>query len=220
MTEKHRNSNHVEAALLWGWLTARSIARGLPLPVADRGGMRVDTGLPNETRRHVFAGPVPGIRELAVSIDVPTIPIKMCCPGEQLLALVPSGWQLQPASYLMIHDGSFDDTPVAPVGYRIEVVVGRPANAVRIWTDDGFLAASGYVVEHGGFCVFDRIAVDGAHRRRGLGRALMAALGATQTSSASRRVLVATEAGRALYLTLDWTVCAPYSTVLMAAGDM
>lgn len=84
--------------LLAGWLRARSIARGLPQPVPDRGGLRVDTGLPDERRRYVFAGPAPGIAELAREIDAPHIPIKMCGPAERLLALVAPRWRLQPAS--------------------------------------------------------------------------------------------------------------------------
>jgi hypothetical protein len=33
----------VDPALLEAWLSARSIARGLPLPIPDQGGFRVDT---------------------------------------------------------------------------------------------------------------------------------------------------------------------------------
>lgn len=207
------NLKEAEAGLLWGWLTARSVARGLPLPVADHGGMRVDTALPHETRRYVFAWPSPGVPALGLSISSPHIPIKVCCAGEQLLALMPPGWQLQPASYLMSHDGTRDAVSITPAGYRLEVVTGHPANVARFWADDGSLAASGYAVEHDGYFIFDRIVVDDAHQRRGLGRALMAALGATQASRLARRVLVATVAGRALYSTLGWIVSSPYSTV-------
>ena len=77
------------------------------------------------------------------------------------------------------------------------------------------LAASGYAAEYNGIFIFDRIIVEEAHRRRGLGKAMMAVLGAEQRSRATRRVLVATDAGRALYSTLGWTVIAPYSTVVI-----
>src|ERR1700761_3008320 len=102
---KAGNACPVEPELIAGWLAARSIARGLPAPLPDHGGMRVDTGLPNEVRRYVFAGPAQGIRELAVSIDAPYIPIKMCGTGDQLLALVPRRWELRAgSSYLMTRD--------------------------------------------------------------------------------------------------------------------
>ena len=47
----------VSAALVSDWLTARSLARGLPPPIADRGGLRVDVGSDAEISRWVFAAP-------------------------------------------------------------------------------------------------------------------------------------------------------------------
>ena len=218
--EKPGNTHRVGLELIGAWLGARSVARGLPAPVADHGGMRVDTGLPNEVRRYVFAGPVDGIRELAASIDVPHVPIKMCGPADQLLALLPSGWTLQPPGYLMTRQTAGDAMPVLPAGYRVDMAIDGQVAAARIIAGDGALAASGYAAEHAGVFIFDRIATDAAHRRRGLGKALMAALGSTRRSSASQQVLVATEEGRALYATLGWRVLAPYSTaVILAAVD-
>jgi GNAT superfamily N-acetyltransferase len=208
-----KKSYFVEPKLLWAWLSARSLVRGLPQPVPDCGAMRVDTGSPCEIRRFVFSGPEPGIRKLAESITAPGIFIKACGSGEQLRALVPAGWQLQPSGYLMIQDGGQDKVPALNGGYRLEIAIEGAIRHARIFADDGSVAASGYAVEHGGVFVFDRIATAAAHRRRGLGKALMTALGATQQSNAARRVLVATEDGRALYSTLGWTVLSPYSTV-------
>ena len=214
-------SNHiyrVEPELIGGWVAARSIARGLPAPVLDHGGLRVDTGLPGETRRYVFAGPAHGIRALAESIDEPHIPIKICGTGDQLLALVPRRWELQPAAYFMTRDGAGEAAPIPASGYRLEFSIENQATAARIVAEDGSVAASGYAAEHGGVFIYDRISTDAAHRRRGLGKALMAALGATQRDAASRQLLVATEEGRALYVTLGWRVLAPYSTVLINAA--
>jgi GNAT superfamily N-acetyltransferase len=87
------------------------------------------------------------------------------------------------------------------------------ATCARILFEDGAVAASGYAIEHGGVFIFDTIVTAAPHRRKGLGKALMAALGATQQSATARRVLVATEDGRALYLALGWTVLSPYATV-------
>jgi GNAT superfamily N-acetyltransferase len=84
-----------------------------------------------------------------------------------------------------------------------------------IISKDGSLAASGYAAEHGQAFVFDRINTHPAHRRRGLGRALMAALGEMQQSAGTTRVLVATEEGRALYSTLGWTLLSDYSTIVI-----
>ena len=58
-------------AALGHWLTARSLARGLPAPQADRGGYRVDTNSETERCRWVFAHLDSGIADLAQSIHDP-----------------------------------------------------------------------------------------------------------------------------------------------------
>jgi GNAT superfamily N-acetyltransferase len=212
--QTNSSPSRVDFELLWGWVGARSIARGLAMPVLDRGGIRVDTGRPEERRRFVFHAPTPAIRDLAGAITEQHVAIKLCGAGRQLLDLVPPGWTLQPPAYLMIQLERHDPLPVVPAGYRIDLVTEGATSSVQIVAEDGTVAASGYAAEYAGVFIVDRIATDAAHRRRGLGKALMAGLGATQRTQGARRVLVATEEGRALYATLGWTVLSPYSTVM------
>ena len=205
-----------EPDLLWRWVAARSIARSLPLPVPDHGGMRVDTGLPEEVRRHVFAGPCPGLLSLAAAIDTPHVYLKVCAAAAGLRALLPPRWQLQPAGYLMTHDAPSTALPAPaplPAGYRIDMVRDGAVSTVHILADDGVLAASGHAAEHGGVLILDRIRTEAGHRRRGLGRALVTALCSMQQSRSARRVLVATDEGCALYATLGWRVLSPYTTL-------
>ena len=206
-----------EPDLLWRWVAARSIARGLPLPVPDRGGMRVDTGLPAEVRRHVFAGPCPGLRELAETIDTPLVYLKVCAGPDALRGLLPPRWQLQPAGYLMVHEGAPAAVLPPGPGYRVGLLRDGAVTTARILAGDGTVAASGHAAEHNGVFILDRILTDPAHRRRGLGRALVTALGSMQRDGASRRVLVATEDGCALYSTLGWRILSPYSTIVIPA---
>lgn len=216
MTIQH-HPNHIDPELQLSWLRARSLARGLPLPVAEHGGWRVDTGLPEEAVRYVYTGPVPRIRDLAAAISAPHMAIKMCGAPEELQALVPSHWQVQPRGYLMTHTGVLAPPPALPAGYRLELGTAGTAGAatqVYIFADDGTLAASGYALEHDGVFIVDRIVTALAHQRRGLGAALMGVLASTQQAPTSRRVLEATEDGLALYVTLGWRVLAPYSTAL------
>ncbi|MCC7700839.1 GNAT family N-acetyltransferase [Janthinobacterium sp. GW460P] len=212
---EQENAHLADPGLLAAWLAARSIARGLPPPVPDHGGWRVDTGLPGEIRRHVFAGPVPGISALAASIHGPHIFIKMCGAGQQLLGLLPPRWQLCPGGYFMRHAGSLR-APDLPAGYRLEVTTSQAITTVRILSGDGGIAASGHAVEYAGVFVFDRIVTEAPHRRRGLGRVLIAALAARQRSGSARRVLVATEDGAKLYASLGWQIESPYSTATIA----
>ena len=208
---EQENAHLFESGLLAAWLAARSMARGLALPVPDQGGWRVETGLPEEIRRYVFSGPVAGIGALAASIHRPHIFINMCGSGEQLLRLLPPRWQLLPGGFFMTHEGRLH-APALPAGYRLDVATSQAITTARIFTGDGAVAASGHAVEHAGVFVFDRIVTDAAHRRRGLGRALIAALGARQRSVSARRVLVATEEGMKLYASLGWHTRSPYST--------
>ena len=212
--EEQGRSYLLEPGLLAAWLAARSIARGLALPVPDHGGWRVDTGSPQEIRRYVFAGPVPAISALAAAIDRPHILIKMCGTGEQLLRLLPPRWQLLPGGYFMTHAGQLP-APALPAGYRLDVATSPAMTTARILTGDGAVAASGHAVEYAGVFIFDRIVTEAAHRRRGLGRVLVAALAARQRSDSARRVLVATEDGLKLYASLGWQTLSAYSTATM-----
>ncbi|WP_432377358.1 GNAT family N-acetyltransferase [Duganella sp. P38] len=211
--------NGVSLELLQNWLAARSIARGLPMPVTDRGGLRVDTGSPEELRRHVFAGPEAGISELAREIDDPRVFIKMCGPREHLLSRVTQRWHLQPGAYLMMKAPGINPVPSLPPGYWMQLKTEEQVTSARIYTESDMQVASGYAVEHEGVFIFDRIAVDVMHRQQGLGAALMAALGTAQQSRAAQRLLVATEMGRALYVTLGWRVLSPYSTVALTPAN-
>jgi GNAT superfamily N-acetyltransferase len=209
----------VEKSLLWDWLAGHSLARGSPLPVPEHGGMRVDTASPKECRRYVFAGPEPGIKELAASIQTPRTFIKMCGPGERLLAMAPAGWSLQPRGYLMTHRAVSRPPAPLPPGYRLEVSTQGASFAATIFAKDETIAASGYAAEYGRAFVFDRISTHPEHRRRGLGKALMSALGAMQTSARTTQVLVATEEGRALYSSIGWAVVSIYSTIVIPDPD-
>ncbi|PZU09113.1 GNAT family N-acetyltransferase [Sphingomonas sp.] len=224
--------------LMAAWLAARSLSRGLPAPVPDRGGIRVDTGHADERRRYVFAAPCEGLRELGRELDEPFVPLKLCCPAEELLALLPRRWTISSNSWVMGR-GGFPGAPPAsamaadrdgepgaglPPGYTLIVEGQAPVWFARIVAEDGMLAASGYaaqaasglVAESEAVFIYDRIKVDPAHGRRGLGRALMAAL-ALRRDPALREVLTATAAGRALYLQLGWRDLAPYSTAVIVA---
>lgn len=210
---------NVDPRLLASWLAARSIVRGLPAPVPDRGGLRVDSGLPAELRRHVFAAPDPGITELAQEINAPKVFIKMCGPREQLLSRVTPRWHPHPDAYLMTKPPGINPVPSLPPGYWLKVTTEAAVISARIFTENDQLVASGYAVEYEGVFVFDRISVDAMHRQQGLGAAVMAALGTAQQSQAAQRVLVATEMGRALYTTLGWQVLSPYSTVALTPAN-
>jgi GNAT superfamily N-acetyltransferase len=54
------------------------------------------------------------------------------------------------------------------------------------------------------------------HQRRGLGTAVMQTLRCCRRDEQARELLVATDAGRALYEKLGWRVISPYATGYIA----
>lgn len=213
-------NGHLVAAdprLIRAWLCARSVARGLPQPVPDHGGLRVETGSKEELRRFVFAAPVEGLRVLGNEIAEPRILIKLCAGPDALSTLLPPRWRVHASGYVMTRaDGPQERAPI-PAGFAIEATASGDRTFVRVVTRDGQLAASGYAVERDGVFVYDRIRTEKSFRGLGLGRALMTKLGQARRSPASQEVLVATEAGRRLYATLGWHVSTAYSTAEIIA---
>lgn len=202
-----------DAELVRAWLAARSLARGLPAPVADHGGWRVDSGQPDERRRFVFLEPIEGLRTLGAAIDEPCVALKLCCPGDALMALLPARWRLAPPAWMMARDAPAQPAaPMLPPGYGLAVERDGALWTARISDAGGALAAQGHAIEAEGLFVYDRIRTQDDHQRRGLGRALMQALGRCRRATTSRELLTATIAGRALYLTLGWRERTCYST--------
>lgn len=180
------------------------------MPVADSGGWRVDTGGETERRRYVFAEAGPGLVPLLATIAEPGVFVKLCADAATFAPLLPAGWAITDANCMMVTDGATAAQPL-PGGYRLTRHDAGDVTQVVIAAPDGGEAASGYGAHLDGIFVYDRIVTAEAHRRRGLGRALMAALGDARPAGA-RQILTATAMGEALYATLGWRRYTPYTT--------
>jgi GNAT superfamily N-acetyltransferase len=210
----------VDLNLLERWQTGWSLSRGAPLPTRDGGGLVVEVGLPDQLRRHVFVDAGGALQDCAARIRAPFVLQKAAVDIDQMRRALPAARHIQSQGYLMARPAPA--LPVAPpTGYRATVEREHGAHVIRFTAADGQPAASGRVVLNGACAVFDRIETLEPHRRKGLGTALMSALDALAAQAgASERLLVATEAGRALYLTLGWQVVAPYSTAVLATQSV
>lgn len=201
----------VDPLLLNAWLSARSLARGLPSPVPEYGGFRVDTNSDAEVARWVFPEIGPGLEELAHSINEPRYFLKLCGSADELQAVLPIGWVLHAPSYFM----QASDEPAGRhlvEGYMIETKRAGMVSEARIYSETGALAASGYAAETQEVFIYDRIVTEPLHRRKGLGLAIMTTLHAAKQHPSVPELLVATKDGRALYSTLGWETISPYST--------
>ena len=202
----------VDAALVRKWVTARSVARDLPPPTPDRGGLRVDTNSAAETCRWIFPAKTVGLRELADEIVSPGYLLKLCGTEGEMRGELPARWSFQERRYLMLCERPSYPAVELPAGYRLDFTQSGNTARARILSPAGELAASGYSAEAAGAFIFDRIETARQHRRRGLATALMARLEQACASTGAKRVLVATEDGRKLYASLGWTIVSPYTT--------
>ena len=206
------------ADLLKIWIRGWAASRGCTPPTADGEGWRVEVNAPDQLRRHVFAGDCATLRERADEVVEPAVWLKACMATEALRARVPPRWTVRAEpSYFM----RFEGTPPRAVelhgGYVASIEESGGLVRVRIHAADGTPAADGRIALVGDSAIFDRIATDEGHRRRGLGAAVMGALHAVaRERGATRGLLAATEAGHALYLGLGWTVQSPYASAVIS----
>ena len=206
------SSSYIDPTLVFAWQTAHSIARGSPPPVHDRGGFRVDTDSEKEVKRWVFPQQCDGLRAIAHDVAAPRHYLKLCGTNEELRSALPARWEVQPENYFMMAAVTLIDTKPLPNGYKMELRQTGPVTQARVLALDGALAASGCAAESADVFIYDRIETAQDHRRKGLGIAVMIALGTARKSLASPQLLVATEDGRNLYASLGWTVLAPFAT--------
>jgi GNAT superfamily N-acetyltransferase len=206
----------LDLSLLDRWLTGWSLSRGLPLPTDDGGGLVVEVGWPDQLRRHVFVNAGRELQECASKIHAPFIYLKAAVDPEQMRRALPARWRIDSPRYLMARPAAMAAPVAPPAGFTASIAVEHGAHVVRFADAAGQAAATGRVVLNDGCAVFDRVETFEPHRRKGLGSAVMCALDAlAEHAGASERLLVATEAGRALYESLGWRVLAPYSTAVL-----
>ncbi len=201
----------VPPGMLEAWLAGRSLARQLPLPVAAGSGFRVETNSEAELRRWIFPAADPQIATVAQTIANPREPIKACIGAPALAGFLTSQWDVQETGFFMRLRGGAA-VAQTPDGFVARIEDRGRAGMVEILSDAGELAARGYWGRTADAFVYDRIVVEPDFRRRGLGRSLMGLIGQSRSDEAAPQLLVATDAGRLLYLALGWEVLSPYST--------
>jgi GNAT superfamily N-acetyltransferase len=212
------DSTHVDLRLLERWLTGWCLSRGLPAPSHRAGGLVVEVGWPAQLRRHVFVDAGRALEECARDIHQPFVYLKAAVDVDRMRGALPARWQIESPGYLMVCPAPMAGPATLPAGYFEHLGAEHGAAVIHFADATGQTAATGRVTLSSGTAVFDRIETFEPHRRKGLGGAVMRALDALAAQArVSERLLVATEAGRELYLSLGWRVAAPWSTAVLPA---
>jgi GNAT superfamily N-acetyltransferase len=216
---------HVE-----GWVHGWSISRRTPPPVALPEGYRIDVGQPRHLVRYVLPTPQ---QELIAQLHEPGTWLKTAGalpalsprwthePPEYLMATplnppepgnaAAAAGRVQPtagaaAGLLQPTTGAAGLLqPTAGAAGLMQLTAAGDALIHLTVELDGVTAAQGKVAVWDNYATFDQIVTEPAYRRRGLGSVVMRELAATAFQQGARTgVLVATEAGRALYTRLGW----------------
>lgn len=204
----------VACAWAWGW----AISRGTAAPVDHAGVLRIEVGRPDHLVRHVMPSLDASTLHRLIECAEAGTWVKICADRAQVAPLLPAHWRLHEPEFLM---GKVLGTDTLPeiAGYRHELDREGALWRVQVLSETGEVAASGQAAVDGAFATFDQIVTAESHRRRGLGRRVMAALsGAARSRGATHGVLVATEAGAALYQTLGWAMVSPVTAAQMPAS--
>lgn len=195
------------------------MARALPAADDVGGGLRAHCRqLSREVEYFAYdAGSVPALAARVRTEDAVTwLTVPTADPAQTLADLEVAGLiLLARAEWLMttnLQDRP-ESTPTAP--YRLREHHEGPVLHYTAHDASGAQAARGTMGLTGPDAIADKVLTEPAHRRHGLGRAVMGALTRdARTRGATRGLLVASAEGRSLYTTLGWR---PVAQVLIAA---
>ncbi|WP_439943170.1 GNAT family N-acetyltransferase [Streptomyces sp. BBFR115] len=219
----------IEAGLIGRWLDGWTVARSLPEaePVEPAGdGLRSKCDQPGR-EVEVFAlradEEPESVARLAAAVatarQVTWLTVPTLRPDTVEAVVGAAGLELvQRSEWFMTTDLTEhpQHEPAAP--YEREVRTEGPVTVVSLHAPSGEVAARGTIAVVGGDAIADRIETDAAHRRRGLGRAVMSALAEAAVSQGARTgLLIASQEGQRLYSTLGWR---HEADVLIARGPV
>ncbi|MGW3108982.1 GNAT family N-acetyltransferase [Streptomyces sp. NPDC001100] len=205
--------NTAEAVEAWahGW----ALSRGAAEPAPSAWGFTIDVGLPQHVMRHVLTdADEPTVRKITEAA-APNVWLKAFVPPETLTPWLASGWSVSGGPSFLMSAPLRASHAEVPDGYRLRTWSRAGVTRALVRAADGAFAARAQVAVTGSTAVVDQVETDPAHRRRGLGRLVMAALADVAAGQGPAvGVLGATADGRALYERIGWRVLAPLTSAV------
>lgn len=194
--------------LIGAWVHGWAASRGVSMPMSVPGGWRVPVGLRGHRVRYVMTTRDTGsLAELSLLHPRPGTWMKTAGSPAVLREALSLPWVMAETGYLMTSPFYAHETGMPP-GYEARIKTEGDVLTVSFIDNAGATASAGRLAPAGHLGVIDQVVTTPAHRRRGLGRAVMSLLAHHGQQRGLRGgVLVATPEGRALYLSLGWRVC-------------
>lgn len=192
------------------WAHGWAISRHTQAPIERSGYFEVLVGKPDQITRYIL--PYLDLELLRSPVCTQAGPgtwLKVCAPTRSVSIALSCIWTIHEPEFLM--SANLVGSPISVIeGYQVHTDrVGAIAFA-RLIAGTGEIVASGQVAIDGSYATFDQIETTENHRRKGLGRCVMTALSNCAVDlGAKQGVLVATEAGAALYKALGWRLVSP-----------
>jgi len=209
-------SDGVDPELVGKWLRGWALSREKPAPEAIEGGWRVAVNEPDQVARYVFPNGGEAVRRLTEATSPTLTPIKICAAPDVVAPLLAPPWVIDRTSPMMTKPTLVPAETIVADGYATMVTGAGDVLLAMALTNTHDLVAGGRVALIDDIAVFDQIWTHEAHRRRRLGSSVMRTLeNVAVERGAARGMLVATDAGCALYSTLGWRVYAPYTTAIV-----
>ncbi|MFI8193217.1 GNAT family N-acetyltransferase [Streptomyces sp. NPDC085946] len=209
------------------WVDGWVVSRGAAPPVVEPWGWTVDVGLGGHVTRHVFGAvgeraDEAAVREVAGAVTGAGVWLKVFREPAAVAGWLGPGWRVdpEPGHLMTVALAPAAQEPELPGGYRLRTWSRGGVVRAMVAAPDGSWAARGQIAPTGATAVADQVETSPAHRRRGLGSAVMRTLQrAAARQGAETGVLAGTEAGRALYESLGWTAVAPLTSARFTGAD-
>ena len=196
--------------LIAAWVHGWAASRAVPNPTAVPGGWRLKVGLAGHRVRYVLATfDDASLAELGRRRAAPGTWIKAAADPADLRRALPAAWTMADTGHLMTVAFTVG-AATPPASYTTRISVLGDVIVASVIDATGEIAASGRLAPAGQVGVVDQVETVPAHRRRGLGSAVMRTLSHHAVGLGMHSgLLVATDEGRDLYRTLGWKVRTP-----------